>query len=406
MISHITSALLLGSAAAQISIPKATPAVIDPVVTPGQPVGDVMPSVGFGTWQLPDNDVGADAVARAIKLGYRHIDGATAYSNQGAVGKGIAKALRENPEIKREHIWVTTKVWATRHKDVKGGHEMNLKQLGLDYIDLALVHFPIGNSQQPVKSENGSVVMKDGKAVTETVPEYDYVDMWKQLEQSLQPDSNGFRKIRHIGISNFNVTQLEDLLAHATVKPYTHQIEAHPYLQDWKFYDVHQKLGVPLSAYAPLGNTNTEYHYRNWKSAGRLMLDDPVLKSIAKARGCTPAQVAIKWNLERKVPVIVKAFYHDHQVENYEANQCKLQPEDLAKIKALDKDGTAGKRFWDMCCAMYAPCYLGLQDAPLTTPVPADYCEDPWKGGSVKYNRERKDLWATTKVADTCQRQL
>jgi diketogulonate reductase-like aldo/keto reductase len=229
--------------------------------------------------------------------------------------------------------------------------------------------------------------------------------MWKQLEKSLEPDAKGFRKVRHIGISNFNVTQLEDLMASAKVKPYTHQIEAHPYLQDWAFYSVHQKLGVPMSAYAPLGNTNPEYHYRNWKSAGRLMLDDPVLKSIAKARGCSPAQVALKWNLERKVPVIVKSTSHAHQLENYEANaNCKLTPEDLAKIKALDKNGAGGRRYWDMCCAMHAPCFLGLQDAAAHAPVAADYCTDPWKAGSMAYNPQRTDLWLPVK--GSCEREL
>jgi len=228
--------------------------------------------------------------------------------------------------------------------------------------------------------------------------------MWKQLEQSLEPDAKGFKRIRHIGISNFNVTQIEDLMANSKVKPYTHQIESHPYLQDWKFYDLHQKLGIHLSAYAPLGNTNPEYHYRNWKSAGRLMLQDPTLKAIAKDRKCTTAQVALKWNLQRNVTVIVKAFEPGHQVENYEANTCKLTAEDMTKIKALDQNGKGGKRYWDMCCAMFAPCFLGLQDAAEKVPVMADYCDDPWKGGSIKYNKDRKDLWLPAKPA--CEREL
>jgi hypothetical protein len=174
----LTSTLLFGIAAAQYSIPKAKPASIDPVITPGKPVGDSMPSVGFGTWQIPDNDIGVDAIARAIKLGYRHIDGATAYGNQATVGKGIAKALKENPEIKREDLWVTTKLWATRHKDVPGGNDLNLKQLGLDYFDLVLVHFPIGNSQVPVKNADGSAkVGANGRPVTETLAEYDYLQV-------------------------------------------------------------------------------------------------------------------------------------------------------------------------------------------------------------------------------------
>src|ERR1700753_928315 len=103
------------------------------------------------------------------------------------------------------------------------------------------------------------------KGATNTI-----IQMWKDMEKALQPDAKGFRKVRHIGISNFNVTQLEDLLSHAKVKPYAHQIEMHPYLQDWKFYDLHTKHNLRLVAYAPLGNANPEYHYRNWKSSGHL----------------------------------------------------------------------------------------------------------------------------------------
>jgi diketogulonate reductase-like aldo/keto reductase len=169
--------LLFVAVVAKAQDVKLKPSAIDEVITPnGQPKN--IPSVGFGTWMLPNNAVGADAVARAIKMGYRHIDGATAYTNQDAVGKGIAKALAEDKSIKREHLWVTTKLWATRHKDVPGGNDINLKQLGLDYIDLALVHFPIGNSQKPKTDAKGQTILgANGKPETETVAEYDYVEV-------------------------------------------------------------------------------------------------------------------------------------------------------------------------------------------------------------------------------------
>jgi hypothetical protein len=166
---------------------------------------------------------------------------------------------------------------------------------------------------------------------------------------------------------------------------------------------VHQKYNIPIVAYAPLGNTNPEYHYRNWKSAGRLMIEDPVLKKIATVRGCTPAQVALVWNINRNITVIPKAFNPIHQVENYEARtKCKLTAEDMAQIKALDQDGKAGRRYWDMCCVMNLPCFLGLQDAATTTPVSADYCEQKWN--PQRYNSDRTDLWNTPKTE--CQRPL
>jgi hypothetical protein len=133
------------------------------------------------------------------------------------------------------------------------------------------------------------------------------------------------------------------------------------------------------------------------------MLDDPTLKKIAAARGCTPAQVSLVWNLNRNITVIPKAFNPIHQVENYEARtKCRLTDDDMAAIKALDQGGKAGRRYWDMCCAMHLPCFLGLQDAPATTPVSADYCEQKWS--PVKFNAERTDLWMTPK--QECQRAL
>jgi len=221
------------------------------------------------------------------------------------------------------------------------------------------------------------------------------------MEKAVEPDAKGFKKVRHIGISNFNVTQIEELLSEATIKPFNHQIEAHPYLQDWNFYDFHQQVGIPLVAYAPLGNQNPEYHYRNWKSGGKLMLDDLTLKKIAGARGCTTAQVSLAWNLARNVTVIPKAFNPQNAIDNYEAHQkCKLTSADLSAIRALDQNGAGGKRYWDMFCSMGLPGYYGLQDAAKSGPASADYCEDAAvkAAGLVTFDSSRTDLWSTPKT--------
>lgn len=174
----LQSLLLLAATAVTAQDVKLQPEAIDEIVTPNGPVGSNMPKVGFGTWMISPNTKGSDAVARAIKMGYRHFDGATAYTNQGAVGKGIAKALIESPNIKREHLWVTSKIWTTQHKDVPGGVAVNLQQLGLDYVDLMLIHFPIGNQQKPVLDASGQAKKgPDGKIVTHVVAEYDYLEV-------------------------------------------------------------------------------------------------------------------------------------------------------------------------------------------------------------------------------------
>jgi len=268
-------------------------------------------------------------------------------------------------------------------------------------VDLTLVHFPIGNQAAPRRLPSGDIAKdRDGKDIMDTVAEYDFMHMWRRLEDLVRAG-----KTRYIGISNFNVTQVDELLRRAKIQPYTHQIESHPYLQDWAFYDFHRERGLHLTAYAPLGNTNPDYHYRNWKSAGRLMINDPVLKRIASEHGdCTPAQISLAWNLARNVTVIPKAFNPIHQVENYEAHEkCKITPQDADRIKRLDDNGRGGKRYWDMCCMMMLPCYLGLQDAPESLPAPADFCqqEGGWAPSYAKYNKERNDLWLPPKRHQT-----
>jgi alcohol dehydrogenase (NADP+) len=195
--------------------------------------------------------------------------------------------------------------------------------------------------------------------------------------------------VKKIGISNYNVTQIEQLLAVAKIKPYVrvvlipissivrlidwyqvHQIELHPYLQQNDFVDFHKKHGIRLVAYAPLGNTNPEYAYR--AKMTNPILQDVTLNRIAKKRGCSSAaQVALAWNLKRGITVIPKAEKLEHQKENYlTVSQCKLTDADMASIKRLDLKA----RYWDMCCSLGLPCYLGLDGALDEPPVSDDYC--------------------------------
>ncbi|KAF2402812.1 Aldo/keto reductase [Trichodelitschia bisporula] len=308
----------------------------------------VIPLLGFGTWELPNSRVGSEAVANAIVTGFRHFDCAQAYSNQKAVATGLKDGL-QRAGLKRQDIWVTTKIWSTRHgSKIPSGLDQNLQELGLDYIDLVLMHFPIGSAT--------------GKA------EYDYVAVrmlppvrdhqtWKEMEKLV---AGG--KVRHIGISNFNIQQLSELLGNATIKPFTHQNELHPYLQQKSFVEFHKKNNVTLTAYAPLGNTNSAYRQRASRTgAPGKMLADPVLGEIGKARGCSPAQVALKWNMRRGVVVHPKAANKDHQKENFEAYKCPLTAEDDAKIAAIDKK----YRFWNPCkMLLQLECFMGLDGYP------------------------------------------
>lgn len=163
---------------------------------------------------------------------------------------------------------------------------------------------------------------------------------------------------RFIGISNFNQTQVDDLLASATIMPKVHQFELHPYLQQQAFVDYHKAKNITVTAYAPLGNTNPSYALRARRATP--LLQNPVLKEIAAARGCTPAQVSLKWNMDRGVIPHPKTQRKERQKENFEAwTKCQLTDADRAKIKEL---GAKPQRFWEICSVMLRlPCYGGLE---------------------------------------------
>ncbi|RDI87949.1 hypothetical protein Vi05172_g1739 [Venturia inaequalis] len=342
MFSLLAFAALSGLAAAQ------QPSKVD--ISPSGGPYDVIPRLGFGTWMLDDEKNATEAVAMAMVNGYRHFDCATAYQNQVAVGKGLAEGLKRTG-LNRSEIWVSSKLWSTRHGEkIQSGHEANLQQLGLDYLDMALMHFPIG--------------VANGK------PEYDIVTTWQAMEKLVSPGHAAIKgKARYIGISNFNVTQVQELLKAATIMPKVHQLELHPYLQQNKFVAFHRSVGIPLTAYAPLGDTNPAYR-KGGIQGGRFMkagaplplLQNPVLASIAKERGCTVAQVSIAWNLKRGISSVhPRASRVDHQIENLKgATDCELEWEDMAAIRDIEK--TIKFRMWDPCPSQLGlPCYLGLE---------------------------------------------
>jgi len=296
---------------------------------------DNPPILGLGTWgiQLTGGNV-TEIIASAIQTGYRHIDCATYYGNQKLIAPGIKEGLRRTG-LSRGDLWITSKLWNDRHADPEAGIKEALAQLGLDYLDLFLVHWPVS---QP-------------KAGPES---FDHVETWKGMEK-LVPQ----KFARHIGISNFSPKQVDEVLEIATIKPKIHQIELHPYLHQEDFLASLFKKNITAIAFAPLGNTNQMYSSL-W--TGRLapkMLTNTILNDIGKARGCTAAQVALAWNMARKVVVIPKAASLEHQKENYATvEKCKLQSEDLQKIKAVN----IPERFvmWP-CKGLGYTCFTGLE---------------------------------------------
>ncbi|EGW31833.1 uncharacterized protein SPAPADRAFT_62446 [Spathaspora passalidarum NRRL Y-27907] len=261
--------------------------------------GTKIPFVGLGTWQAADRDEAYNATLAALKNGYRHIDTAAIYKNEEYVGEAI-----KDSGIPREEIYVTTKLWNTDHKRAKEALETSLKKLGLDYVDLYLIHWPV--STDPATGEN----YKD----------WDYVDTYKAL-QKLYKESNG--KIKSIGVSNFNKERLERLLSdpEVTIVPAVNQIEAHPFLPQPELYDYLKEKNIIIEAYSPLGSSNSP------------IIKNPAIVSIAEKNGVEPAQVLISWAVQRNTVVLPKSVTEARIISNLKT--FTLSDEDFATLNKL-----------------------------------------------------------------------
>lgn len=245
--------------------------------------GVKIPGIGFGTWQ--DKEAQEDAVYEAIKAGYRHIDTARVYGTEPGVAAGIKKA-----GVPRSELFITTKLWNNAHHpdDVEKQLDASLKDLNTDYVDLYLMHWPAPFARSDELFPKEGDKTKTGDA--------DYVDTWHAMEKLQQ---NG--KAKAIGISNFSKAEVERLVSKANIKPAAHQMEMHPYLVQKAFSDFHDKQGIHITHYSPLGNQNEIYD--EGQKMGKL-IDEPVLAEIGKKHGKNGAQVVLAWGLAKGHTVI------------------------------------------------------------------------------------------------------
>jgi diketogulonate reductase-like aldo/keto reductase len=248
--------------------------------------GNAIPLLGLGVWQVQDGRECVDAVRWALELGYRHIDTAQAYGNEESVGQG----LRESG-VPREEVFVTTKFFP-RQKDATVAAEESLKRLGLDYVDLYIIHWPEGGPTWA----------------------------WPGMEAARE---RGYA--RSIGVSNFDVDELRELLAVAETPPVVDQVQFNPYSYRRALLDACEQNGIVLEAYSPLGT-------------GRHLSSGPVEK-IAAAVGRTPAQVLLRWCVQRDIPVIPKSTHRDRIAENAEIFDFTLSLEQMEALDGLDRTG-------------------------------------------------------------------
>ena len=254
--------------------------------------GVMLPQLGYGTWQVPPADT-RELVAAALAAGYRHIDTAAIYGNE----RGVGEALRESG-IAREQVFITTKLWNDAHgrESARAALECSLGKLGLDHVDLYLIHWPLPSVDR-------------------------YVETWEAL---IELREAGLATA--IGVSNFLEEHLRRIVAETSVVPAVNQIELHPYLAQGSLRAVHEELGIATESWSPLAQGE--------------VLADPAIAAIAAAHAVTPAQVVVRWHLQQGLTVIPRSIRADRIASNADVFGFSLDPDELARICALD----AGRR--------------------------------------------------------------
>ena len=284
--------------------------------------GDGLPLLGLGTWKAAPGQV-TSAVREAIRQGYRHIDCASIYGNEPEVGAAIREAIADG-EVTREELWITSKLWCNSHgrENVEPALRKTLADLGLEWLDLYLIHWPVAiDPAVGFPTSASEVLPPSAERFRET---------WEGMEAALDAGLT-----RHIGVSNFSICKLQDLQQHGRLKPEVNQVELHPLLQQPDLEAFCREQAIHLTAYSPLGSGDRPAQL---KAADEpVLLENPVIVAIAAEHGCSAAQVLLAWHLCRGVSTIPKSVSPARLQENLAAAEIQLGPADLERISALDQ---------------------------------------------------------------------
>ncbi|KAL0486537.1 D-xylose reductase [Acrasis kona] len=294
--------------------------------------GQKMPIVGFGLWKV-NKETCAETVYNAIKAGYRLFDGAADYGNEKQVGEGLARAFKEGL-VKREDLFITTKLWNTNHKkeNVKKGFDRSIGDLGLDYVDLYLIHFPIAIKYVPESERYPPGFFVDGKSKVE-MEKTPISETWAAMEELY--DSG---RAKNIGVSNFEGQLLTDLLNYCRIEPAVLQIEHHPYYTQEELVQFCEQHNIAVTAYSSFGALSfIECDMKRAKSAPPLMENEHVVE-IAKKHDKTPAQVLLRWATQRNIAVVPKSNNKDRLAQNLNCCDFDLSKEELETLSGLNRN--------------------------------------------------------------------
>jgi D-xylose reductase len=295
--------------------------------------GGRLPAVGLGLWKVPKPEV-AGLVQQAIRLGYRHLDSACDYGNEAETGAGIRAALVAGL-CRRDDLWVTSKLWNTYHarEHVRPAVERTLRDLGLDYLDLYLVHFPIAQAFVPFERRYppGWVFDPDAPSPQMQFARVPLAETWAAMEELVDAGL-----VRHIGVSNYGTALLRDLLNTARIRPAVLQVELHPYLTQDKLVRFCREEGIVVTGFSPLGALS--YLSLGMANAEESVLEQPGVRAVAAAHGRTPAQVVLRWGIQRGTAVVPKTTRPERLAENLAVFDFELTPDEMAAVGGLNRN--------------------------------------------------------------------
>ncbi|MXV38508.1 aldo/keto reductase [Flavobacteriaceae bacterium Ap0902] len=285
--------------------------------------GDKIPMLGLGTWKAEKGQV-HDAIINALKMGYRHFDCAHIYQNEEEIGQAFQTAFDQGL-VKREDLWITSKLWNNSHnkEEVEPAIRRTLENLQLNYLDLYLVHWPIAYKNDFENPQHRDEYYTPGE-----------VSLGETWSGMIQAKRDGLAK--HIGVSNFNIHQIKQIIDETQEIPEMNQIESHPYLRQEELKEHADSTGYFLTAYKPIGSGGRVTHAMENKKLPNLF-ENEVIQKIARDSDATEAQVLLAWQLQRGIIVIPKSVHKDRQQENLNAINIHLNDDQMQEINALDE---------------------------------------------------------------------